>query len=400
MLPGSTASSCAASSASGSSLGIIVISARGGETDKVRALNLGADDYMTKPFGIDELLARITATLRRTRPAPGGRRAAARSSGGRRRHRPRGPAGHPGRRARPAHPHRVRPAARARRSTPARCCPRHPAAPGVGPGLRDRDRVHRGSTCAGCGPSSSRRASRRSSSPSPGPATASPRLTRAPFTACSRPPAMFTTSFTSRSVRSNVRVHSTWCARDRGRLNVRGGASMRNRSDGRASRWSPSLALLVAACGDDDDDADDGRRRRAATAAGARHDRAAAARDRRRPATRPRTGRSSRRRSRSSARTARSSTATPTRTRPSSSQAEAALTKGAEVLVLDPVDGAAAGAIVTQANAADVPVISYDRLIIDAESTTTSRSTTSRSACCRPGARRQARGGRHTSGDL
>ena len=36
----------------------------------VRALNLGADDYMTKPFGIDELLARITATLRRTRPAP------------------------------------------------------------------------------------------------------------------------------------------------------------------------------------------------------------------------------------------------------------------------------------------------------------------------------------------
>jgi two-component system, OmpR family, KDP operon response regulator KdpE len=51
-----------------SALGIIVISARGGETDKVRALNLGADDYMTKPFGIDELLARITATLRRSRP--------------------------------------------------------------------------------------------------------------------------------------------------------------------------------------------------------------------------------------------------------------------------------------------------------------------------------------------
>ena len=51
-----------------SRLGIIVISARGGETDKVRALNLGADDYMTKPFGIDELLARVTATLRRSRP--------------------------------------------------------------------------------------------------------------------------------------------------------------------------------------------------------------------------------------------------------------------------------------------------------------------------------------------
>ncbi len=56
-----------------SSLGIIVVSARGGETDKVRALNLGADDYMTKPFGIDELLARISATLRRSRPpAPAG----------------------------------------------------------------------------------------------------------------------------------------------------------------------------------------------------------------------------------------------------------------------------------------------------------------------------------------
>jgi two-component system KDP operon response regulator KdpE len=53
-----------------SGLGIIVVSARGGETDKVRALNLGADDYLTKPFGIDELLARISATLRRSRPAP------------------------------------------------------------------------------------------------------------------------------------------------------------------------------------------------------------------------------------------------------------------------------------------------------------------------------------------
>ena len=53
-----------------SSVAIIVVSARGGERDKVRALNMGADDYMTKPFGIEELLARILATLRRTRPAP------------------------------------------------------------------------------------------------------------------------------------------------------------------------------------------------------------------------------------------------------------------------------------------------------------------------------------------
>jgi two-component system, OmpR family, KDP operon response regulator KdpE len=54
-----------------SPVAIIVVSARGGERDKVTALNAGADDYMTKPFGIDELLARILATLRRTRPAPG-----------------------------------------------------------------------------------------------------------------------------------------------------------------------------------------------------------------------------------------------------------------------------------------------------------------------------------------
>ncbi|MBV9380623.1 MAG: response regulator transcription factor, partial [Streptosporangiaceae bacterium] len=52
-----------------SSVAIIVVSARGGERDKVTALNMGADDYMTKPFGIEELLARILATLRRTRPA-------------------------------------------------------------------------------------------------------------------------------------------------------------------------------------------------------------------------------------------------------------------------------------------------------------------------------------------
>ena len=52
-----------------SNVAIIVVSARGGEQDKVTALNMGADDYMTKPFGIEELLARILATLRRTRPA-------------------------------------------------------------------------------------------------------------------------------------------------------------------------------------------------------------------------------------------------------------------------------------------------------------------------------------------
>ena len=43
---------------------IIVVSARDRESEKVRALDLGADDYITKPFGVSELLARIRATLR------------------------------------------------------------------------------------------------------------------------------------------------------------------------------------------------------------------------------------------------------------------------------------------------------------------------------------------------
>jgi two-component system KDP operon response regulator KdpE len=47
---------------------VIVISARGEERDKVRALDLGADDYLAKPFGADELLARIRAVLRRVNP--------------------------------------------------------------------------------------------------------------------------------------------------------------------------------------------------------------------------------------------------------------------------------------------------------------------------------------------
>ncbi len=48
-------------------------------------------------------------------------------------------------------------------------------------------------------------------------------------------------------------------------------------------------------------------------------------------------------------------------------QAEAALTKGAKVLVLDPVDAASAAAIVTRAKQSQIPVISYDRLITDAD---------------------------------
>src|SRR5438105_11194262 len=51
---------------------IVVLSARGAEHEKVAALDLGADDYLTKPFGVNELLARIRVALRHTaRPATG-----------------------------------------------------------------------------------------------------------------------------------------------------------------------------------------------------------------------------------------------------------------------------------------------------------------------------------------
>src|SRR6201989_1603878 len=51
------------------SIPIIVLSAWGQESQKVAALDAGADDYVTKPFGMDELLARLRAMVRRTAPA-------------------------------------------------------------------------------------------------------------------------------------------------------------------------------------------------------------------------------------------------------------------------------------------------------------------------------------------
>ena len=48
---------------------VIFVSARGQRADKIRGLDMGADDYITKPFDIEELVARINAVLRRTRPA-------------------------------------------------------------------------------------------------------------------------------------------------------------------------------------------------------------------------------------------------------------------------------------------------------------------------------------------
>jgi DNA-binding response OmpR family regulator len=51
---------------------IIILTARGQKADKLRGLNLGADDYITKPFDLEEFLARVRAVLRRTRPTVDG----------------------------------------------------------------------------------------------------------------------------------------------------------------------------------------------------------------------------------------------------------------------------------------------------------------------------------------
>jgi two-component system KDP operon response regulator KdpE len=58
----------------GNAVPILVLSVREDESDKVAALDLGADDYLTKPFGVDELLARVRALLRRSEDQVPGRR--------------------------------------------------------------------------------------------------------------------------------------------------------------------------------------------------------------------------------------------------------------------------------------------------------------------------------------
>jgi DNA-binding response OmpR family regulator len=70
MLPGKSGFDiCREIRASGNSVPILMLTAKGQEVDKVVGLELGADDYVTKPFGLRELIARIQALLRRAAPS-------------------------------------------------------------------------------------------------------------------------------------------------------------------------------------------------------------------------------------------------------------------------------------------------------------------------------------------
>jgi two-component system phosphate regulon response regulator OmpR len=69
MLPGRDGLTLCRQIRAASRAGILILTAKGDETDRVVGLELGADDYLTKPFSLPELLARIRAILRRCRPA-------------------------------------------------------------------------------------------------------------------------------------------------------------------------------------------------------------------------------------------------------------------------------------------------------------------------------------------
>ena len=73
MLPGMNGFSlCETIRRTDQKIGIIILSAKGQEQDKIRGLSIGADDYMTKPFSVSELLARVEALCRRVSRTAGG----------------------------------------------------------------------------------------------------------------------------------------------------------------------------------------------------------------------------------------------------------------------------------------------------------------------------------------
>jgi two-component system KDP operon response regulator KdpE len=66
MMPGPDGLAVLGAARRDSMVPVLMLSARGREADKVHALDLGADDYLTKPFGVEELMARVRAALRRS----------------------------------------------------------------------------------------------------------------------------------------------------------------------------------------------------------------------------------------------------------------------------------------------------------------------------------------------
>jgi two-component system KDP operon response regulator KdpE len=70
MMPGPDGLAVLEAARRDSTVPVLMLSARGREADKVQALDLGADDYLTKPFGVEELLARVRAALRRADTTP------------------------------------------------------------------------------------------------------------------------------------------------------------------------------------------------------------------------------------------------------------------------------------------------------------------------------------------
>ncbi len=109
---------------------VIMLTARGEEEDRVRGLDVGADDYVTKPFSMSELVARMRAVLRRTAPALAGRRGDLCRPGAR-------PAALPGATGAAGHPPRTDGVPAARRADPAAGAglfPRAASGPGLGAG--------------------------------------------------------------------------------------------------------------------------------------------------------------------------------------------------------------------------------------------------------------------------
>ncbi len=81
MLPGRDGLTLCRQIRAASHAGILILTAKGDETDRVVGLELGADDYLTKPFGLPELLARVRAILRRCHPVAVGEQAETRTVG-------------------------------------------------------------------------------------------------------------------------------------------------------------------------------------------------------------------------------------------------------------------------------------------------------------------------------